>query len=437
MLAIPVADLMNSTYVYIGVVCPDICEYKIKADYESTINIIMDNTAMMRLTNTSTTKVFTFKHQNNSRFFEIYGFGYPSDFQMDIRYVVGQKTENSVNTQASWYSGYSAIVDTDIYYDCDKCYYKIIVTGDVGVYALIGVRNVNITSELKTEEHVFGSLLTDMSDCYLFGANHPLGDYILNGNSYHDTITFAIKSKREEAVPVKSYSFKQNIVLKLNSEELKNKYLCVETVGGYSIASYMFILIKEEKMQNYQGKFVLFHGVPLQGYLMGGQVTTYSLFGNSVSGNVNIGLQVYSGNPVLYSYFCVTSQECFFDQQKIGIYQDRLIKTSKVGDHYNINIPPEANQCTNLKPPNDKTPIWSLCKVMAVVNHYISSILCNKKNPLLHRRPLYNYDLFINIIIINMNIEFDNLVIDLNISDFLNNSTDISMAQSRVIYILI
>jgi hypothetical protein len=349
-ITIPSSELSNSTSVYIGVVCTKQCKYVFKAEYQKEIELHLNTAGFINFGN-ETDKVLRYYQQPGSKVVEFYSMGtQSSDYKVKISYVIGDSMNHDIPAYTTWIGGYSALIDTDLYPTCPKCYVKFVITTKPFSAVMFGLRDANVTKPLKVNDNVFGSILNDMMDCYLFNETRAEGqsnNFIFYANSYRNYVNLTLRAGDTRPESIKAnYGFNYALTTKFTYEELQGNYLCLSADPHTpNFNSYIFTLFREDSIEEI-GEFTLYSGVQQQGYQLGGKAVTYALPTNTIDSfkSMSMNLKVSKGNPIMYGYFC-TEEECRFSGQTIK-NEVNLIQTSKVNQEYSLQVTPEMNKCS-------------------------------------------------------------------------------------------
>jgi hypothetical protein len=351
-LAIPTTELRNSTKLYIGIVCERKCRYEFKVEYQRYIEIIANTMGIVYI-GSETSVVLKYAHHNDtSKIFEIYSAGNRhSDYKMETHYIAGDNSDREIKSFTSWAGGYSAIVDTEVYSDCDKCYFHVVLTSLPYSKIIVGMRDANVTQSLVLNKNYFGSLRENIIDCYKFTEKQlddKSNNFIFFANSFRNFVNLSIRNVDDRTTSLKDYSFEYDLTIKFTYDELVNNTLCLTPDSNFfSTNSYSFIFFREDDIEDI-GDFKLFSGVMQKGYLPAYKVITYSLWSDTVDSfkSMKLYLKSLKGNSVMYGYFC-SNDPCSFNNSTIRI-DANLLKTTPITDEYNLVISPDSNKCNTL-----------------------------------------------------------------------------------------
>jgi hypothetical protein len=349
---IPTAELVNSTNIYIGIECKTKkCKYEFKAEYQAEVALYLRNVIYTNFGN-DTSMVFKYTHRaNTSQLVEVFSIGSRmSDYQMKVYYVAGDGIEKNIQSFTTWEGGYSALIDTHVYFDCPECYFKIVMTGTPHSKFMVGTKQANETHTLHTRVKHFGSLHGDIIDCYDFNETKKEGqsnNFVFIGNSLRNSITLRLKpiGKAVSAADLIN-EFEYSLTKKFTYDELVDKAICL-TSGKASafFNSYVFTFIREENIEEL-GDISVFSGITQKGYLPPNKVLTYTLWDDDDMDNYKsmaMNLQVTKGNPVMYAYYC-TDINCSFNYETVNTNVN-LVKTPLVNGEYYLQILSQHNKC--------------------------------------------------------------------------------------------
>jgi hypothetical protein len=351
-ITIPTTELRNSTNLYIGITCEKKCKYEFRVEYQRYIEIMVNTMGVVYFGN-ETSVVLRYVHNNQtSPTIEIFSAGTRhSDYKMQTHYVVGDGVNQEIRSFTSWAGGYSTLVDTKTYFDCEKCYFQIIITSLPYSKIMIGVREANVTDSLVLNKNYFGSLRENIMDCYKFTEKQyddKTNNFIFFGNSFRNFVDLSIRKSDDLSKSLKDISFEYDLTMKFTYEDLAGNSLCITPDSNFFFYnSYSFIFFREDNIEEI-GDFKLFSGVMQKGYLPGMKVITYSLWSDTLDTFKSITLYLKSkkGNPKMYGFFC-TNAPCSFNNSTVR-NEVNLLQTTAINDEYNLVITPDMNKCNTL-----------------------------------------------------------------------------------------
>jgi hypothetical protein len=351
-ITIPGSELQDQSHIYVGITCSKVCKYSLRIVYQSIVELDLGANSVIHFGN-DTSYVLQYVHRPESPpLAELYSIGTKySDFQIKVYYMVGDGLNHELSVYTTWTGGFSSLIDTGVYFDCPKCYFKIVITSKAYNIVQLGLRSANVTDTLSLGKKTFGSLLQGMMDCYFFNetlAERKSNKFIFYGNSYRNTVNLSIRTSSDlstiqhSIIPTNPFNFALTVQFK--HEELMGKYLCLAGDDSYNFNSYMFTMLRIEDIENF-GEFTLYSGIMQQGYLPPGQAVSYLLHTNTVDNfkSMAMNLQVNKGKPVMYGIFC-TDIQCRFSGSTLK-NEVNLIQTPLINGEYNLQVTPDMNRC--------------------------------------------------------------------------------------------
>lgn len=174
----------------------------------------------------------------------------------------------------SYYRGFSIPVNASDYFDCEQCYYKIILTAtkerteannetnknDTNISHInIGIHETNKNRSLILGKLHRASLTQNQVDCFTFNTqmddNTPL---IVELLAFNNPMNVTFPSKESQIV-------KEEFMDKLVNKNVKNRDICIRpskdiVVSESMASSYMLFVISEDDIEKYQRFNFLING---------------------------------------------------------------------------------------------------------------------------------------------------------------------------------